>query len=69
MVSYTFSIYVYRKCLEEAIILTAFIHVAEGLSIELLSIAIVDISICLYTINKKKRKTKEKMILDDEADL
>lgn len=36
-------------------------------SIELLLIAIVAISIGIYTMNKKKKSIKEKMIIDYEA--
>ena len=48
------------------IMLTVSMNVAEGVSIELLLMAIVAISIGLYTINKKKRTIKEKMTLDYE---
>ena len=39
----------------EVIMLTVSIHIAEGSSIELLLIAILAISIGIYTMNKKKR--------------
>ena len=50
-----------------AIMLTVSIHLAEVASIELLLRVIVAISIVLYTINKNKRRIKEKMSLDYEA--
>lgn len=47
-----------------AIILTVSMHVADGVSIELLLMTIIAISIGIYTINKKKNLNKEKMTLD-----
>lgn len=55
------------KAIPGSIMLTLSLYVAERASIELLSIAIVVISIVIYTMNKKKKSKKEKMYLDYEA--
>lgn len=49
------------------IMLTVSMHMAEGANIEILLMAIVAISICIYTMNKKKKSIKEKMNIDYEA--